>query len=292
MSTTYRVTGRYMNGSEIQSYHLLGNDNSSLVVSRDKAILLISRGLIENMRVQYSGDNVIIRGKGINLNTLPVFDINKDKFRESNAPKTGNTKKNKMKNPMAQYRVTKRVMYKTSCVGYVIQDASGKEVRINRQKTIELAVKGLIINADAQKYTPAGSVESRLILRGTDGDLKKLPVILVDMNGNVVDTSKKNQNITVRATQSRKSGIIYCESNNSTKTFSSGDYIVVTPNGGLNIVAMSAARDKMQRSMDTYAICDTYLENLVNYSIEFFGQQKRKISPDIVTKWPIVTISR
>lgn len=289
MSVVYRVTGRYMAGSEISAYHLVGSDGSSLVVNRDKAILMISRGLIENMRVQYSGDSVIIRGKGINLNNLPVFDINKSQFRGTNAPQTGTTKKTSS-NPLSQYRITKRIMYKTSCVGYVVQDASGREAKLNRDKTISFAVKGLIANAEAQKYTPSGSTEARLILRGVGCDLKSLPVILVDMNGNIVDTTKKNQSVTVRATQSRRSGILYCHSKKSTKTFSAGDYIVCTPSGGLNILGNTDAREKMQRAVESSAICDTYLDNLKDYSVEFLGQPRQTLPANVVMRWPVVTI--
>lgn len=290
MNTVYRVTGRYMTGSEISAYHLVDENGSTLIVNRDKAILMISRGQIENMRVQYSGDDVIIRGKGINLNKLPVYDLNKAQFRGNNAPQSGTTKRTSSNNPMSQYRITKRIMYKTSCVGYVVQDASGREFRLTRDKTVEFAVKGLILNAEAQKYTPAGSNETKLLIRGINCDIRSLPTILVDMNGNSIDTSKKNQSVVVRATQIRRSGIIYKNDTKSVKTFSAGDYIVCTPTGGLNVLASSSAKGLIRRVSDTSAIGDTYLENLSNYSIEFFGSAKQGITAGMVKNWPIVAI--
>lgn len=292
MGISYRVTGKYMTGSEIVAYHLVGSNGEELDVRKDKAILMISRGLIENLRVQYSNDDVIIRGKGVNLNTLPIYDLKKEQFRGTNVPESGQTKKTSAVNPMSQYKITKRIMYKTSCVGYAIKDASGREANLNRQKTIDFALKGLIVNAEAQKFTKEGSTESTLVLRGIGCNLKSLPIILVDMNGNVVDTTKNSQSVLVRATQSRKAGIIYNEATHERKTFSVGDYIVCMPNGALQIMPYNMAKEHMRKSDSDSAICDTYLEGLKDFSIEFLGQSKQRLNPQVILKWPIVDIQK
>ena len=286
MNTVYRVTGRYMVGSEIAAYHLVGDNGSTLIVNRDKAILMISRGLIENMRVQYNGNSVIVRGKGVNLNTLPVFDTNKDRFRGNKIQRQDKA------NIMSKYTIVKRIMVKTSCVGYVISDISGKELKLNRQKIIEFAIKGLITNAEAKKYTQANEQQPKVVLRGLGCDLRSLPTIIVDMNGNVVDTTKNNQKVILRATQVRKSGILYCDKNNKSKTFYSGDYIVCTVNGGLDVIKNRDAKNILSRAIDKSALCDLYLENLSNYSIEFLGQTKQKLVPSMILKWPIVSVDK
>ena len=79
----YSVTGRYMDGQKLVAYHLVGEDGSQAQEGKERVIWLIGKGVITNMRLQ-SGTNgeVIIRGKGVNLNNLPVFDIAKQQFRE------------------------------------------------------------------------------------------------------------------------------------------------------------------------------------------------------------------
>lgn len=293
MNSNFKVTGRYMTGSEVTGYHLVDDNGNSLTVSRDKVIVMITRGLIENMRLQYdSNGGVLVRGKGVNILSLPVFDLKTSSFRETNAPKTGVTAKAVVNNPMAQYSVTKRIMYKTSCVGYIITDASGREAKVNREKTYEFALKGLLTNADAQKYIPKGTTTPKIVLRGVGCDLNSLPVIIVDQNGNSVDTTKTNQEITVRATQSRRAGIIYNDAKHQKATFNPGDYIVCTPTGGLNIMPISEARQKMTKSSNTTAICDTYLNGLADFSIEFLGDKRQKITPQMVLRWVIVRIGR
>ena len=140
----YRVTGRYMSGSEVDSYHLVSNTGKVLIANKAKAILLISRGLVENMRVQYSGADVIIRGKGVNLNTLPIFDLNKEAFRNNGAmPQVGSTSKTAKQNPLSQYKITKRIMYKTSCIGYMLIDTTGHERKVTKAQAHKLAIEGL-----------------------------------------------------------------------------------------------------------------------------------------------------
>ena len=286
----YRVTGRYMAGSEVTEYHLVGSDGSTLRVGKDKAILMISRGLIENMRVQYSGSEVIIRGKGTNLNNLPVYDIKKDNFRSNNTPVQGTTARTTRQNPMAQYKIIKRIMFKTSCVGYTIQDATGKEVNINSTKAKDMALRGFFTNADARKYMPNGETEPRVVIRGVGCDLKNLPVILVDQSGNTVDTTKKSQNVGVRAYLSHKAGILYNSEKQVKSMFNAGDYLICTPTGEVAIMKSSIAASSMKNSMDTTAICDNYLDRLSSFSVEFLGDQRRAITPTIVKRWRIVTI--
>ena len=69
--------------------------------------------------------NIIIRGKGVNLNNLPVYDIGKDKYRNTDISqqaansKVDVSKKIEYANAMGQYYIIKRIMLKTNCVGYV-----------------------------------------------------------------------------------------------------------------------------------------------------------------------------
>ena len=82
----YKATGRYMDGKNLIGYHIVAIDDESIQAreTRDRIIYLTSRGCIVNMRLQKDdkGD-IIIRGKGTNLNNLPVFDIGKEKYRNT-----------------------------------------------------------------------------------------------------------------------------------------------------------------------------------------------------------------
>lgn len=286
---TYRVTGRYMSGSEIVFYHLVGSDGSTLRVNKNKALLMISRGEIENMRAQYSGEEAIIRGKGTNLNKLPVFDLNKEQFRNQNAPQYGSTAKTSANSPLSQFRITKRVMYKTSCIGYEVTDAAGHANRLSRGKVAELAEKGYIINADAGYYTPNGAVNPILVVRGIGCALKSLPEIVVDHNGNVIENNV--QRVYARAVQSKRAGILYNDTTNAKRTFGSGDYIVVLPNGNLNIMEQNLAKTSITLDSNGAKQNNIDLDKASNYSIEFFGNPRRKLSAKAVSGWPIVRIT-
>lgn len=286
----FRVVGRYMAGNELLAYQLVGSSGSNIKVNKEKAILMISRGLIENMRVQYSGDQVLIRGKGVNINNLPVYNMNTETFR--NTPNYSNNTKQSRCNPIAQYKIIKRIMFKTSCVGYVVLDASGKELKINKNKADELGLSGLFINAEAHKYIPTGSTTPRITLRGVGCELRKLPQLLVDQNGNIVDTTIKNQNINVRATQLRKPGILYNDYAHAKKTFVPGDFLICRPDGTLDIMNNNDARGRLQKASINAAMCDNYLNRSSEFSFEFLGEPKRKMNPNIISRWPVITIMK
>lgn len=290
LNKVYNVTGRYMSGTEVVGYHLVCSDGTSMEVGKEKAILMTSRGLIENIRVQYGTDNsVIIRGKGVNLNNLPIYDVNKSGFRQNNQPEISNINK-KCNNPLNQYKLIKRIMYKTSCVGYVLIDNSGKEIKINRSKMLEIAMNGLVVNAEARKYIPSGKSEAVMTIRGIGVDIKNLPTVFVDPNGNIIDTTKENQKVNLRATQLKRSGILYNSSDNTTLTFSAGDYLIVSITGNFVIIPKDKIGDKIIKSASSGAMCDDYLSNVDKYSIEFLGYNKNKISSTMILKWPVVTM--
>lgn len=290
---TYRVTGRYMNGSNIVAYHLVGEDGSQIVATKERAIYMIGRGKIENMRIQASGDNIILRGKGINLNTLPIFDVNKSNFRgnqASQAVASNNVapKKESAVNKMGQLEIKKRIMYKTNCLGYVVSDMSGKELKLSRKRVVELASQRLISNAIAQKYCPAGTNNVTVIIRGVGCDISKLPIVQVDEKGNVVE-----QVDYMRAVRMKRGGIIYDTTSNTKIVFRPGDYIICGNNAVLRALNFEEATKiiKVVHDRDT-AICDKHLDNLKNYPIEMFGSSAQCVNPEQVKRWPIIKIEK
>lgn len=300
MNLTYRVTGRYMTGSAVTGYHLVGADGSQVIANKERLIYMIGRGQVENMRLQTNGDDVILRGKGVNLNKLPVFDVSKGEFRGNSASQNAASthvapKKNSGINPMGQLTLIKRIMYKTNCSGYVVTDMSGVEKKLSRAKVVELAKQRLISNAIVQRYTPKGSNETQLILRGVGCDISNLPVVTIDQNGNIIDNednSKRSQSVYMRAVKMKRAGILYDNKKNRKATFSSGDYIVCGPNGNLIYMKEIDAQKVMTVVNDNVtAVCDGYLDNLDKYPVELFGCEAKQLTPDQVKRWPIVRVS-
>lgn len=300
VNLTYRVTGRYMTGSTVTGYHLVGEDGSQIVAIKERLIYMIGKGQIENMRLQANGDEMILRGKGINLNNLPVFDMNKGNFRSNQASKMAastnvNPKKNSGVNPMGQLTLTKRIMYKTNCLGYMVTDLSGQEKKFSRKRVVELATQRLISNAVVQKYTPKGSTECQLILRGVGCDISSLPIVTVDQNGNLIDPSQiaKEKTVYMRAVRMKRGGIIYDQKKSMKITFEPGDYILCGINGVLRPIKSEAAKTTFSLTGDsTSAVCDEYLDNLSDYPVELFGGPTQSLNAEQVKRWPIVKVNR
>lgn len=300
MNLTYRVTGRYMTGSTVTGYHLVGADGSQVVANKERLIYMIGKGQVENMRLQTNGDEVILRGKGVNLNNLPIFDMNKGQFRGNQASKTAAStnvtpKKNSGINPMGQLTLTKRIMYKTNCLGYIVVDMSGNEKKLSRNKVVELAKQRLISNAIVQRYTPKGSNETQLILRGVGCDIGNLPIVTVDQNGNIIEAegAKKPQCILMRAVKMKRAGILYDNVKNKRVTFGPGDYIVCGVNGVLLPLKADEANKRLTVTNEAaVAVCDEYLDNLSKYPVEIFGTEAKQLRADQVKRWPIVKITK
>lgn len=286
-NTVYKVVGRYMSGAEVEAYHLESIDGKrSVKAKKSIVIMLAARKQIVNMRVQYSGEDVIIRGNGINLNKLPVYDLNKEAMRNKN-----NTNINK-NGPISQYRITKRIMYQNKCVGYEVTSSKDESANVNRSKAIELATAGRIANAEAQRYNGPDGMP-RVILRGVQCDLKSLPMVYVDVNGNIITKESENNKVNVRVVQVKKPGILYNDREKQRKMFEANDFIVCTPNGKLNILKRESAVGKLtplNRDIEVKAAGDNNLANIGDFSIEFLGEQKRQMTASIIYKWIVCRI--
>ena len=301
VNITYRVTGRYMNGSSVEAYHLVGEDGSQMVANKERIIFLIGRGQIENMRLQSNGNELIIRGKGVNLNALPIFDTSKGNFRGNAASQAAiassnvTPKKNSGINVMGQLRLVKRIMYKTNCLGYIVADVNGVEKKLNRKKVLELAMQKLISNAVVQRWIPKGETQSQLILRGVGCDINSLPVVTVDQNGNMIDPNEiaKQEYVYMRAVRMKRGGIIHDNKKNKNMSFESGDYILCGINGTLKPIKSALAKDVFTIDGEgTSAICDEFLNNLSYYPVELFGGTAQSLSEAQVKRWPIVKVKR
>jgi hypothetical protein len=275
----YRVVGRYMNGSNVTGYHLIGSDGSQVKVTKEHIVYLIGKGVIENMRVQANGNKLILRGRGVNLNELPIYDEKKEEFRGNNRGKVVS---------MGEMELTKRIMYKNKCLGYMVRDVSGKEWKLSREKVIDLALKKLIKNVTVQKYNDSTLGKVRLILRGVGCDLSKLPILIVDPTGKIIDPSK-DKDMTMRAVRLKRGGILYDKTNNIKIPFEAGDYIVCSIDGMRVVKANDMDKNYKVETGYTMAACDNYLDKLNNYYIEIFGSEPKPIPSSVVLKWSIVS---
>lgn len=297
---SYNVTGRYMAGSAVTAYHLVGQDGSQTIANKDRVIYMIGKGLIDNMRIQYDLNNksILIRGKGINLNNLPVFDINNNKFRDNKAPKgvsTGKTAPTKdISKVMGQLRITKRIMYKQNCIGYTVEDMNGTEKKLSRKKILELGCEKLLSNATVNKWKPENSEEYKFILKGINCNLNELPIITVDQNGNIIsDTSVESDRIYARAVRMKCGGILYDNDRHTKSVFESGDFIICGANSILRVFKAETIKNKLTTAGPEHiAVCDATIDKVRNYEVELFGNTVKALQPEQVKRWPIVEIRK
>lgn len=311
---TFNVTGRYMDGPQVVGYQLVGTDGSQLQVNNDRVIYMIGRGEIENMRIQYSNGDVVPRGKGINLQKLPIFDVNKNSFRGNEAQQKAASMTNKSNfNTMGQQTITKRIMRGRRVEGYVLTDFQGKEKKLPRSKVIELAQKRVISNATVSKYNPYKGCtleEAKRLprfkqeewdyvqkygyitrLNGQGVQLDTLPVLVILQDGQIVDPKDitKYDKMTMRAFHTSRGGVIYGGAEHT--NFQVGDWIVVKPDGQVQAMSQQEFNRRAEIcSSQSQATCDGFLDNLENFDIELFGAKRNKLQVDAVKSWKIVKI--
>lgn len=294
---TYEVNGRYMDGQKVIGYHLVGKDGSESQENKDRVIWLIGKGIITNMRIQTGNDGeVIIRGKGVNLNNLPVYDPVKDRYRSNGVVQHGinyavPTKKAPVKNIdiTGQYTITHRIMYKNNCIGYQLVDYKGKATRKQRDDVKKLAIQKLISNATVNRYTKQETGKTELILRGVNCELNKLPILVVDSNGKIVDPTQNKSKFTVRIAYMKRSGIIRDTVRNKETRFKAGDVIVCEASGDINIMDSITAKKTYTRDTESaHAFCDDYLEIASNCYIEVFGDKPIQLNARTINGWAIM----
>lgn len=291
----YKVTGRYMDGQKLIGYHLVGEDGSQSRESKDRIIFLIGKGIITNMRIQRGSDNeIILRGKGVNLNKLPVYDTVKNKYRNNSisqhvASSGVSVDKSSVDgiSQMGQFTITKRILFKNKCLGYEVVDYSGAVRRINRETLIKMGRERLISNAIVQQCLDK-SGNTRIIVRGVKCDLNKLPVLIVNSSGKIIDPTKEADKISVRIAYMRHSGIIHDTTNNKVITFKAGEFIACGVNGRIDIKTRQDIENNY--TLDTEhntAICDNFTSVISGYFIESFGGKTIKLTPNMVKSWKI-----
>ena len=166
--TQYQIVGRYMDGKEVTAYHLQSLENGkSGRYTKDQIYFLVGRDQITNCEGQLYQDKVILRGKGMSLEDLPIQQENGTITRTDNVGKVrrGAT----TADVMTQVIIVGSLVRGRNVAGYVVQNAGGGRTSVNRDELLQLARDGRIGNARVQSY------QGRLILKGVGVDLSQLP---------------------------------------------------------------------------------------------------------------------
>lgn len=165
----YQIVGRYMDGKEVTGYHMVRNDGKTERYTKEQVYFLVGRDQVTNCEGQLYQDKVLLRGKGISLDNLPVVS---DK--DGSLSRTEGI--GKIKKGMSAQEVLTRLSI-VSClvngrntVGYTVQNIGGQSKNLSRDDVYKLAASGKISNAKIQMYN------GRPILRGVGCNITELPV--------------------------------------------------------------------------------------------------------------------
>lgn len=290
---TYKVVGRCLKGKEISAYVFIGSDNSQLILNKDRTIYMIGKGMIENMRIQTVNNEVIIRGKGVNLNTLPAYDENKQSFRGNDASQTVanngvHPRNTPLTNNMSQFEIVKRIMMKNTCIGYVVRDMAGNTKRLDRQTVVRLGIEKRLSNAVIQRLNNKDGSNS-VVLRGVGCEIKKLPILIVDEQGKIIDPNVNKNEVVLRAAKMKRGGVITNIVSNRKKFFSFGDFLVCKADGTLDMIqGTEFIRNFKQDTEHGTATCDYYLDKLQDYTVELFGGYATVLNPNQVKTWTMI----
>lgn len=272
-NTNYIVTGRYMDGNKVIGYHLVGDNGSEVRESRERIIRLISMGLVRNMRLQ-DGPNgtLIIRGKGVNLNELPVYDPNKNKLRNIE-------NKVNIQNNIRKYNIVKKIYtIDNKLLGYVIKDTTyGDNKVVRAQNIVDMINRGIIENAVLSQ------VGNKKIVRIHD-DVQ----IAYSRDGKILDTNEK-QSLTVRALRVEKPAILRDNLNNTSKQLNAGEFIILDVNGNLRILDGEQIAREFNKANVNIANSDLTKNRVKGIDIEFLGINKTFSIESIMEKGQILS---
>ena len=195
--TEYQIVGRYMSGKEVVGYHLQSIDTGkSGRYTKEQVCWLVGRDQITNCTGQIYQDKVLLRGKGMSLEDLPVQYDDGD---TRNMEQLGKIRRGtSVPNAMEQFMIVGTIKSGRNTVGYVVQNAGCGIKKLKRQQVIELASAGKIGNARVQNYN------GNVLLRGVGCNLDELPSENIEgtqntkniqniKNANTIDNKKENK---------------------------------------------------------------------------------------------------
>lgn len=193
--TEYQIVGSYMDGKEVTAYHLQSIETGKAGrYSREQVAYLVGRDQITNCVGQIYQDKLLLRGKGMSLEDLPVQQEDGTLKRTDNIGKV--RRGTSAADAMEQWMIVGTIKSGKNTVGYVVQNAGCGIKRVKRQQVIELARAGKIGNARVQMYN------GNELLRGVNVNLDELPSETVAPNNDNVSKAQDNRQGTLKKSNS------------------------------------------------------------------------------------------
>ena len=166
--TEYQIVGRYMSGKEVTAYHLQSLETGKNgKYTREQVAFLVGRDQVSNCEGQIYKDKVILRGKGMSLEDLPIQQEDGTLSRTDSIGKV--RKGTEAKDALTQVIIVGSLVRGRNVLGYVVQNAGGGQKNLKRQDLLQLARDGRVGNARVQMYN------GNYILKGVGCDLSQLP---------------------------------------------------------------------------------------------------------------------
>ena len=160
LPTKYYIVRRYMSGVSVVGYELQSVvDGSNIRETKDTVSIMALNKQIINCKAQKYRDpkthkeTIVLKGVGCKLSELPSTNLRKAE-----------------EDVEVQGEIVGRIVDGKHTAGYLVMLPSGKSKNISRKNTLELARKGRLKNARAQRSG------GKLLLRGVNCELAKLPV--------------------------------------------------------------------------------------------------------------------
>jgi hypothetical protein len=147
----YIVTGKYMKGTQVTEYRFKEVSTGKQVkFDTTLTAYMLGQGRIENMQASKNGATLDIRGKGIDLRSLPVVD---DKKYDSGVLLSAELRAQQAKEKVNEHKDTLQIIGTAvdgstkKVVGFVVRVLkSGVELEMTRQRSVEAAANGLFTN--------------------------------------------------------------------------------------------------------------------------------------------------
>lgn len=166
--TEYQIVGRYMSGKSVVGYHLQSLETGkSGRFTKEQVYYLVGNDQVTNCTGQIYKDDVLLRGKGISLDELPVKYEDGDM---KNTEQLGKIKKGtNAADAMEQLMITKVIKNGRKVEKVVLSNSGGGNTEVTYPELIEMAKAGKIGNARVQQY------QGKDILRGVGVNLNEIP---------------------------------------------------------------------------------------------------------------------
>lgn len=262
--SVYMVCGIYKDGTITVAYRLMASNGTIVKKDIEQTEKLIEDGKIHNMRIQITNGRKIIRGKGINLNNLSVYDASELDVEN-------------------KYELKSRVMHKSKCIGYEIKDSLGSSKIISKAEAMDMIEHGKITNAEIRKVNNKGKIASAIV--GVGYKISQLETIIVS-NGKIVNQKDESEN-TCRMYITRRSGILVDKKSGDMQRFRIADALVYSIGGKIQVMDSD---DLEKMPLEHNADSDLNIDGCSNYEIRYSNGKRVQLNNDIVAKWVVCRV--